>query len=111
VTELPETINSFVWARSGKDALALGNISGAMVFQSTLPVAFGLAFTDWQLDTNALVVGALALTGAALAIFRAPDPQAFRRPSRRRLGAPLRLLRRLRRRHRLRLRTRSPRQA
>jgi cation:H+ antiporter len=69
VTELPETINSFVWARSGKDALALGNITGAMVFQSTLPVAFGLAFTDWQLDTNALVVGALALTGAALAIF------------------------------------------
>jgi cation:H+ antiporter len=44
-TELPETINSFVWARAGKDGLALGNISGAMVFQSTVPVAFGLAFT------------------------------------------------------------------
>jgi cation:H+ antiporter len=69
VTELPETINSFVWARAGKDALALGNITGAMVFQSTVPVAFGLAFTDWQLDSNALVVGALALAGAALAIF------------------------------------------
>ena len=37
-TELPEKVNSFFWVREGKDALALGNITGAMVFQSTIPV-------------------------------------------------------------------------
>jgi cation:H+ antiporter len=49
-TELPEEANSFFWTREGKDSLALGNITGPMVFQSTLPVAIGLAFTDWALD-------------------------------------------------------------
>jgi cation:H+ antiporter len=68
-TELPEQLNSFLWARQGKDALALGNITGAMVFQSTVALAFGLAFTDWTLDANSIVVGVLALAGAALAIF------------------------------------------
>ena len=68
-TELPEKINSFFWAREGKDALALGNITGAMVFQSTLPVAFGLTFTDWDLDRYSIVAGVLALVGGGLAIF------------------------------------------
>jgi cation:H+ antiporter len=44
-TELPEKVNSVIWSRRGQDALALGNISGAMVFQSMIPVAVGLAFT------------------------------------------------------------------
>ena len=48
-TELPEKANSFFWVREGKDSLALGNITGAMVFQSTIPIAFGLALTDWDL--------------------------------------------------------------
>ena len=52
-TELPEKVNSFFWVREGKDALALGNISGAMVFQSTIPVGIGLIFTDWDLSGNA----------------------------------------------------------
>jgi cation:H+ antiporter len=68
-TELPEKINSFFWARQGKDALALGNITGAMVFQSTIPVAFGLAFTDWAFDGYSILACSLALAGAALAIF------------------------------------------
>jgi cation:H+ antiporter len=68
-TELPEKINSFFWARDAKDALALGNITGAMVFQSTLPVAFGLAFTDWDLERYSFVAGLLALAGGGLAIF------------------------------------------
>ena len=39
-TELPEALNSSViWARRGKDVLALGNITGAMVFQATFPVS------------------------------------------------------------------------
>jgi cation:H+ antiporter len=67
-TELPEKANSFLWVREGKDRLALGNITGAMVFQSTLPVSIGLLFTSWRLDAAALVAGAAALAGGALAM-------------------------------------------
>jgi cation:H+ antiporter len=31
-TELPEKFNSVIWLRENKDTLALGNITGAMVF-------------------------------------------------------------------------------
>ena len=67
-TELPEKLNSFFWSREGKDSLALGNITGAMVFQSTVPVAFGLAFTSWELDEYSVLPGGLALGGGILAI-------------------------------------------
>lgn len=67
-SELPEKANSFIWVRSGKDSLALGNISGAMVFQSMLPVAFGMLFTDWEFGRAAIVVSIAALLGGALAI-------------------------------------------
>jgi cation:H+ antiporter len=67
-TELPEKANSFFWVRDGKDSLALGNITGAMVFQSTLPVAIGLAFTSWELDSFSIVAGCLALMGGLVAI-------------------------------------------
>ena len=66
-TELPEKANSFFWVRDGKDSLALGNITGAMVFQSTIPIAFGLALTDWDLDHFAVVSGVLGLAGGAIA--------------------------------------------
>ena len=66
-TELPEKANSFFWVREGKDSLALGNITGAMVFQSTMPVAFGLAFTDWDLDRFAVLSAGLGLAGGIVA--------------------------------------------
>jgi cation:H+ antiporter len=66
-TELPEKANSFFWVREAKDSLALGNITGAMVFQSTIPIAFGLALTEWELDKFALVSAGLGLAGGALA--------------------------------------------
>jgi cation:H+ antiporter len=66
-TELPEKANSFFWVRQGKDSLALGNITGAMVFQSTIPIAFGLAFTEWDLDDYAVVSAALGLAGGGVA--------------------------------------------
>jgi cation:H+ antiporter len=46
-TELPEQSNSVLWVRAGKDTLAMGNITGAMVFQSCLPTILGLLFTEW----------------------------------------------------------------
>jgi cation:H+ antiporter len=67
-TELPEKANSFFWVRDGKDTLALGNVTGAMVFQSTLPVAFGLLATDWDLERFAVLSMALGLAGGAVAI-------------------------------------------
>ena len=45
-TELPEKFNSIIWLRDNKDTLALGNITGAMVFQSTIPVSVGILFID-----------------------------------------------------------------
>jgi cation:H+ antiporter len=66
-TELPEKINSIFWVRENKDSLALGNITGAMVFQSTIPIAVGLAATDWELNRYAVVSCVLGLLGGALA--------------------------------------------
>ena len=66
-TELPEKVNSFFWVREGKDALALGNITGAMVFQSTVPFGIGLLFTDWDLAGNATLSIVLGLAGGFLA--------------------------------------------
>ena len=66
-TELPEKANSILWVREGKDSLALGNITGAMVFQSHIPVAFGLAFTEWDLGTSATLSGLLGLAGGVTA--------------------------------------------
>jgi cation:H+ antiporter len=66
-TELPEKVNSFFWVREGKDALALGNITGAMVFQSMIPVGIGLIFTDWDLDWTAVLSIGLGLAGGLLA--------------------------------------------
>ena len=67
-TELPEKANSFFWVRAAKDSLALGNVTGAMVFQSTIPVAVGLAFTQWNLDSYSMLAGILALAGGIVAI-------------------------------------------
>jgi cation:H+ antiporter len=66
-TELPEKVNSFFWVREGKDSLALGNITGAMVFQSTVPFGIGLIFTDWALSADAALSVALGLAGGFLA--------------------------------------------
>ncbi|WP_047540886.1 sodium:calcium antiporter [Methylotenera versatilis] len=47
-TELPEKVNSILWIRKGKDTLAFGNITGAMVFQGTLLPAIGITLTPWE---------------------------------------------------------------
>jgi len=65
-TELPEKFNSVFWVRDGKDTLALGNITGAMIFQSTIPVSFGILFTPWNLGSLSLFATALALASGAL---------------------------------------------
>jgi len=80
-TELPEKANSFLWIREGKDSLALGNITGAMVFKSTLPVAVGLTFTGWELSRYALLAASLALIGGAVALWSLHLRRRFSAPA------------------------------
>jgi len=64
-TELPEKFNSVIWVRQGKDTLALGNITGAMVFQSCIPTVVALLFAAdlWAVTPSS----ALAFASAGIA--------------------------------------------
>ena len=64
-TELPEKFNSITWIRQRKDTLALGNITGAMVFQSSILPAIGLLFTPWALSSNPQALAAAVVAMAA----------------------------------------------
>jgi cation:H+ antiporter len=64
-TEAPEKINSILWLRAKKDTLAIGNVTGALVFQSCFPVAFGVAFTAWSLDLGTFISGLVAIVSAS----------------------------------------------
>jgi cation:H+ antiporter len=63
-TELPEKFNSIIWIGKKKDTLALGNITGAMVFQSSIIPALGIMTTPWQLDGISLLSGLLVLSSS-----------------------------------------------
>jgi len=63
-TELPEKFNSVIWIRRQKDTLALGNITGAMVFQSCIPVSIGIMATSWKLDLIIVVSAFFAILSA-----------------------------------------------
>ena len=63
-TELPEKFNSVLWVRNTKDTLAMGNITGAMVFQSCLPTVLGLLFTTWTFTADS----AISFASAGVAI-------------------------------------------
>ncbi len=65
-TELPEKFNSVIWVRRRKDTLALGNMTGAMVFQSSFPVSVGLLLTPWHLAHEALVAACVALAAGSV---------------------------------------------
>jgi cation:H+ antiporter len=80
-TELPEKVNSFFWVREGKDALALGNITGAMVFQSMIPVGIGMIFTDWDLSGNAVLSIGLGVAGGVLAYESLHVSRRFKLPA------------------------------
>jgi cation:H+ antiporter len=60
-TELPEILNAVIWVRQGKTSLALGNISGAMMIQATVPSALGLFFTPWLLSPPLLWAAAITM--------------------------------------------------
>jgi len=68
-TELPEKLNSLIWLYQRKDQMAVGNITGAMVFQSTFPAVIGILGTPWALEKRVLVAGGMSITTAALLLF------------------------------------------
>ena len=70
-TELPEMSNSFLWLYQRKDRLAVGNVTGAMVFQGTVPVSVGLLGTEWTLAPSALLTMALAVMAAGSLLLQA----------------------------------------
>ncbi len=70
-TELPEMSNSFLWLYRKKDRLAVGNVTGAMVFQGTIPVSIGLLGTDWALAPTALITMVLAVVAATFLLVQA----------------------------------------
>ena len=61
-TELPEKFNSIIWVHHDKDTLAMGNITGAMVFQSTIPTVVALVFASstWVVTEDTWVAFASA---------------------------------------------------
>ena len=67
-TELPEKFNSVTWTWKGRDTLAIGNITGAMVFQSTFPVSVGLLFTEWKLTGMAFFSAVIALISSLVVL-------------------------------------------
>lgn len=60
-TELPEILNAVIWVRQGKETLALGNISGSMMIQATVPSALGIYFTPWLFDRHLLIAALMTL--------------------------------------------------
>jgi cation:H+ antiporter len=64
-TELPEKFNSVLWYLRGKDTLGFGNITGAMVFQSSIPVSIGLLFTEWNIEPINIASIVIALAASA----------------------------------------------
>jgi len=70
-TELPEMSNSFLWLYRKKDRLAIGNVTGAIVFQGTIPVSIGLLGTDWTLTPTALITMVLAVAAATFLLAQA----------------------------------------
>ncbi len=63
-TELPEKINSIIWIRHGKDTMAVGNITGAMVFQGSLLPAIGIFLTPWTINPTVLTNGSITIMAA-----------------------------------------------
>ncbi len=64
-TELPEKVNSIIWIRKGKDTMAVGNVTGAMVFQGSLLPAIGIFLTPWTLNITVLSSSVITIIAAA----------------------------------------------
>jgi cation:H+ antiporter len=67
-TELPEVMNVAIWMRRGQDELALGNVLGAMMFQTSIASSIAMLASPWVLDAQAYAASAAAFAGALLVL-------------------------------------------
>jgi cation:H+ antiporter len=73
-TELPEKLNSVLWVRRGKDTLAMGNITGAMIFQSAIPTSIALMFVPglWSVSGSGIAFLSAGIAFASSAAIFVP---------------------------------------
>ncbi|HXW76091.1 MAG TPA: hypothetical protein VEJ20_01645 [Candidatus Eremiobacteraceae bacterium] len=68
-TELPEMLNVVIWMRRGQDELAIGNVLGAMLFQTSVASSIAMLATPWHVGAD--VYAAAAATAAAVIVLLA----------------------------------------
>lgn len=68
-TELPECVNSIIWAKDKKDDLAVANITGAVVFQTTVLFAIGMILTPWAFNYQIIMNMILVLINSFAVLF------------------------------------------
>lgn len=64
-TELPEASSVMLWMRRKEDNLAMGNVLGAMMFQTSIACAIAMFATPWQLGPSAYAAGVASLIAVA----------------------------------------------
>lgn len=67
-TELPEAMNVAIWMRRGQDELALGNVLGAMMFQTSIASAIAMLASPWRLGLQAYAASGAAFAGVLVVI-------------------------------------------
>lgn len=67
-TELPEKFNSIIWLKQQKDTLAIGNITGAMVFQSVILPSIAIFFGNWQYVSGSIIPVLLTYASTGLVL-------------------------------------------
>lgn len=65
-TELPECVNSLIWLKQNKNDLALANILGAVVYQTTILFSLGIILTPWTLNNELIINVILTFVGAMI---------------------------------------------
>lgn len=63
-TELPEKVNSIIWIRKGRDTMAMGNTTGAMVFQGSMLPAIGIFLTPWTANLTVVTSSIFTIIAA-----------------------------------------------
>ena len=67
-TELPEMMNVALWMRRGADELALGNVIGAMMFQTSIASTVAMLASPWRLDRDAYAAAVATFVAVGLVI-------------------------------------------
>lgn len=81
-TELPEASNVVLWMRRREDSLAVANVIGAMMFQTSIACAIAMLATPWQLQASAYASAAAALFAVGIVVIsmlvgKRVEPRAF----------------------------------